>query len=113
MIVRTRFYGPTDHRGSRFRVSLLDPTRWGGKFLPVTVPYDHSARNAADAATVEALARWGVTVTPRYADDTGRDTFYIVDAEPFYTVAYPGPTTTDDCFRDAVITDDDGTVENV
>ena len=52
--VTTRYYGPTNYRGSRIRVT------WGND--RVTVPYDYAARSAHESAVREAMTRWGRTV---------------------------------------------------
>jgi hypothetical protein len=46
-VIRTRYAGPTDTRGSRIIVS------WDGKRR--TVPFDYSATNAHEAAVAVAL----------------------------------------------------------
>lgn len=45
--IRARYHGPTNTQGSRFTVT------WNGR--RITVPYDHSARRAEDAAIRRAL----------------------------------------------------------
>lgn len=52
--VTTRYYGPTNYRGSRIRVT------WGDD--RVTVSYDYAARSAHESAAREAMTRWGQTV---------------------------------------------------
>jgi hypothetical protein len=71
--VWTRYYGPTNHRGSRIRVT------WGGS--SVTVPYDHGAYNANESAVREALTGWGrevVSLESVAPTESRRGTVYLV-----------------------------------
>ena len=49
-LIRARYRGPTDHRGSRF---LVDGPRGAPR---KSYPYDHGARNAALAAASSYLS---------------------------------------------------------
>jgi hypothetical protein len=62
--VSTKYYGPTNYRGSRIRVV------WGDD--RVTVPYDHSEPGSAHVAAVrEAMTVWGYeTVGVTYVAET-------------------------------------------
>ena len=92
MLIKVRYLGPTDFKGSRYRVSLFDPDRFP-EFRPVTVPSRPEWRNARLSAAIEALARWNVDSSAlTYADDKGSDTLYSVNAEAFYNALY-GPFT--------------------
>lgn len=65
--VSTRYYGPTDHRGSRIRVTC----RGKHKFIP----YDYAANDAHEAAIHEAMPYLvdGVSMVEsvRFIADTG------------------------------------------
>ena len=72
--VSTRYYGPTDHRGSRIRVTY----RGKHKFIP----YDYEASNANLSAIYEAMPYLVDNVSMvgdmRYIADVGPDTVYLV-----------------------------------
>ena len=71
--VSTRYYGPTNHRGSRIRVT------WGGD--SVTVAYDYAANDARHSAVREALTKWGrevVSLESVAPTESGRGTVYLV-----------------------------------
>lgn len=71
--VSTRYYGPTNHRGSRIRV------QWGND--RATVSYDYSARSAHESAVREVMTKWGHTVeSVEYVAETesGRGSVYRV-----------------------------------
>ena len=71
--VSTRYYGPTNHRGSRIRV------QWGND--KVMVPYDYAAYDARHSAVREALAKWGrevVSLESVAPTESGRGTVYLV-----------------------------------
>ena len=91
MLIKVRYLGPTNFKGSRYRVSLFNPNRFP-EFRPVTVPFRYGARNSTEYAAIEALARWNVDSSAlTYADDKGSDTLYSVNAEAFYDTLYPPP----------------------
>lgn len=74
MYVTTRYYPPTDHRGSRIRVS------WRGerKFFP----YDYSARDEHESAARQAAEAWGYVVHGvEYVteSESGRGSVYKLD----------------------------------
>ena len=71
--VTTRYYGPTNHRGSRIRV------QWGNDKL--TVPFSYAARNEHVQAVEDAMNKWGETVeSVQYVTDSesGRGSVYRV-----------------------------------
>ncbi len=72
--VSTRYYGPTNYRPSRIRVT------WGDD--RVTLPYDHSEPGSAHVAAVRgAMAVWGREVSDvTYVAETesGRGSVYRV-----------------------------------
>lgn len=72
--VWTRYYGPTNYRGSRIKVT------WGSEH--VTMPYDHAANNAHESAVREAFARkWGrrvLSIDSVASTESGRGTVYLV-----------------------------------
>lgn len=74
--VSTRYYGPTDHRGSRIRVTY----RGKHKFIP----YDYAANDAHEAAIHEAMPYLvdGVSMVEslrRVAEtESGRGSVYLV-----------------------------------
>jgi hypothetical protein len=72
--VTTRYYGPTNYRGSRIRVT------WGSD--RVTVPYDHSEPGSAHVSAVrDAMRRWGRAVgAVEYVteSESGRGSVYRV-----------------------------------
>jgi hypothetical protein len=71
--VYTRYYGPTNYRGSRIRVT------WGGD--SATVPYDYAANDARHSAVREVLAKWGrevVSLESVAPTESGRGTVYRV-----------------------------------
>jgi hypothetical protein len=73
--VSTRYYGPTNYRPSRIRVT------WGDSRLMLS--YDHSEPGSAHVAAVrEAMAVWGYEVTDvSYVAETesGRGSVYRVE----------------------------------
>lgn len=76
-LVRVRYRGPGNCRGSAFVVSRPAGQDWGR----LTVPYDHGENadtNAERAAVrfVEAHTEGEVTITP--LPDTGGDRLYLV-----------------------------------
>lgn len=71
--VYTRYLGPTNHRGSRIKVTL------GGRSK--TVPYDYSASDAHESAIREALGSWGYELySVKYVcpTESGRGSVYSV-----------------------------------
>lgn len=74
--VSTRYYGPTNYRGSRIRVTFYNQKTF--------VSYDHSCSGSAhESAVHEAMALWGYTVTDiAYACETEskRGNVYMVNA---------------------------------
>ena len=69
----TRFYGPTNHRGARIRVTVGPDVR--------TVSFDHAARNAhvqAVSDVVEALGYTCGSVTYVADSESGRGNVYRV-----------------------------------
>ena len=52
--VTTRYYGPTNHRGSRIRVKWVNDAK--------TMNFDHGANDPHMAAVREAFESWGYTV---------------------------------------------------
>ena len=71
--VSTRYYGPTNYRGSRIRVA------WGDDHK--TVSYDYAARSAHESAVREVLESWGQTVeTVEHVctTESGRGSVYSV-----------------------------------
>jgi hypothetical protein len=73
----TRYYGPTNYRGSRIRVTLYNQKTF--------ISYDHACRGSAhESAVREALTSWGYMVTDiAYAceTETGRGSVYMVTTE--------------------------------
>ena len=71
--VWTRYYGPTNHRGARIKVT------WGGE--SVTVPYDYAANNAHESAVRYAITKWVRKVLSLESvapTESGRGTVYLV-----------------------------------
>lgn len=79
-IAKVTYYGPTNTKGSRFKVE--DLRAWGGTDGPLKTwhAYDHAARNAKVTAVLAAF-----NLTPshevhfvQYGGEDSRSTFYIV-----------------------------------
>jgi hypothetical protein len=56
MMVTTKYRGPTDTKGSAFRVIVFDYDK-----TTKVIPYDYSAFDASESAVVKATGK-----TPRY-----------------------------------------------
>jgi hypothetical protein len=75
--VVTRYYGPTDTKGSYITVR-----RDGGRVA--RIPYDHAASNAHESAVEQAFERWGLRIDGYGFTDTargGRGNVYHVTVE--------------------------------
>lgn len=69
----TRYYGPTNHRGSRIRVTVGGQSRFVG--------FDHAARNAHVQAVTDVVEAFGYTcgsVTYVADSESGRGSVYRV-----------------------------------
>ena len=82
MLIRTKFLGPTNHRGSRIVVEPVDPRR-GYRF---TFPYDHSARYPHYVAATQWWQRMkseykhGDEYIIGHADSHSRGEYFIISA---------------------------------
>lgn len=78
-VIRARFRGPTDHRGSRF---LVDGPRGAPR---KSYPYDYGARNAALAAASSYLSDLdrtdSLTLTPLPDGPVRGATYFLVSRE--------------------------------
>lgn len=72
--VTTRYYGPTNHRGSRIRVQWVNDVK--------TLHFDHGANDPHLAAVREAFTSWGYTIdslTYVAESESGRGSVYAVE----------------------------------
>lgn len=74
MYVTTRYYGPTNHTGSRIRVSWRGERKY--------VPYDYADTDAHESAARQAAEKWGYVVHGlEYVteSESGRGSVYKLD----------------------------------